>query len=442
MKKTLCSALALAAFAAPAIAVNNEGTSGNYLVGSGAYEISDSKRDADNGVGGQLTFGVPLKLENGAIEISYYDVGRERSLDGRDDYQTALLVNYVHDFGAFGIFKPFVTGGVGGLQEDVLGEKHTHLALNAGFGTLVSLPWYGLAVRAEANAIAHDNNKRSAPANKDYLADYRLLLGLQVPLMWAGAAIASDVPAAVEACELSIVDPVTGRRDCAADSDRDGVSDGVDQCPGTEPGAAVNEVGCPVVVAAPPQPPAALVAPQPVYFATDVAIIDDASKTKLDEAAAYLAATPGSRIEITGHADNRGSEAYNIVLASQRAEAVRQYLLGKGVEAGRLSTLSMGEFKPLASNNTEEGRALNRTAQFRIFNEPAPQPEAIPAPVAAEPAMAVEAAAPASEAAPVEAAPAAEPAPAEAAPAEAAAPAEITEPTEIPAEVEAAAPAQ
>ena len=43
MKKTLCSALALAAFAAPAIAVNNEGTSGNYLVGSGAYEISDSK---------------------------------------------------------------------------------------------------------------------------------------------------------------------------------------------------------------------------------------------------------------------------------------------------------------------------------------------------------------------------------------------------------------
>ena len=370
MKKTLLSALALAAFAVPAHAVNNEGTAGNYIVGQGVYEINDSKRNADNGVGGQLTFGVPLKFEHGAIEISYYDVGRDRALDGRRDYQTALLVNYVHDFGAFGLFKPFVTGGLGGVQEDVLGDKHTHFGLNAGFGTLVSLPWYGLAVRAEANALAHDNSKRSAPANKDLLVDYRLMLGLQVPLMWAGAAIASDVPAPVEACELSIVDPATGRRDCAADSDHDGVSDGVDQCPGTEPGAAVNEVGCPIVAPAPiepPPPPPPLNEPQAVYFATDVAIIDEASKTKLDEAAAYLAAESSARIEIEGHADNRGSEAYNIVLASQRAEAVRQYLLGKGVESSRLTTLSYGEFKPVASNRTDEGRSLNRSAQFRIL---------------------------------------------------------------------------
>lgn len=413
MKKNIWSAAVLAAFAVPALAVNNEGTSGNYVVGSGAYEISDSARNADNGVGGQLTFGVPLQLEHGAIEISYYDVGRDRALDGREDYQTALLVNYVHDFGAFGLFKPFVSGGIGGVQEDVLGEKHTHVALNAGFGTLVSLPWYGLAVRAEANALAHNNEKQSQPADKDLLVDYRVMLGLQVPLMWAGSAIASDAPAPIDACELSIVDPATGRRDCAADSDRDGVSDGVDQCPGTEPGAAVNEVGCPVVATPVAPAPAALAEPQPVYFATDVAIIDDASKTKLDEAAAYLAANPGSRIEITGHADNRGSEAYNIVLASQRAEAVRQYLLGKGVEAGRLSTLSFGEFKPISSNATEQGRALNRTAQFRIYRQAAPQPEAIPAPDATVPA-----------------------------PAPTAAPAEGAAAPEAPAEVQAAAPAQ
>ena len=367
MKKTLLSVLALAAFAGSAHAVNNEGTSGNYIVGEGVYEINDSKRKADNGFGGQLTFGVPLQFEHGAIEISYYDVGRDRALDGRSDYQTALLVNYVHDFGAFGLFKPFVTGGLGGVQEDVLGEKHTHLGVNAGFGTLVSLPWYGLAVRAEANALAHDNNKRSAPANKDLLVDYRLMLGLQVPLMWAGAAIASDVPEPIEACELSIVDPLTGRRDCAADSDHDGVSDGVDQCPGTAPGEAVSEVGCPVIVAAPPPPPAALAEPQPVFFGTDVAIIDDASKIKLDEAAAYLAAEPTARIEIEGRADNRGSEGYNIVLASQRAEAVRQYLLGKGIEGSRLTTISYGEFKPLADNRTEAGRSVNRSAMFRIL---------------------------------------------------------------------------
>lgn len=364
MKKTLCSALALAVFAAPVLAVNNEDTSGNYVVGSGVYEINDSKRHSDNGLGGQLTFGVPLKFEHGAIEISYYDVGRERALDGRDDYQTALLVNYVHDFGAFGMFKPFVSGGLGGVQEDVLGEKHTHIGVNAGVGTLVSLPFHGLAIRAEANVLAQDNSKRSGPANAEFLADYRVLVGLQVPLLFAGGVIASDVPAPAEACELSIVDPLTGRSDCAADSDRDGVADGVDQCPGTAPGAAVNEFGCAMVV----EPvPVVLNDPQPVYFGSNVAIIDDGSKAKLDEAAAYLAGTPGARIEIEGHADNRGSEAYNIVLANQRAEAVRQYLLGKGVDAGRLTTIAYGEFKPLGSNKTEEGRSLNRSAQFRII---------------------------------------------------------------------------
>lgn len=422
MKNTIwIAAAAVAAFAAPVLAVNNEGTSGNYVVGSGVYEINDDARDAKNGVGGQLTFGVPLQLENGAIEISYYDVGRDRSIDGRSDYQTALLVNYVHDFGAFGVFKPFVSAGLGGVQEDVLGEKHTHFGLNAGIGTLVSLPWYGIALRAEANALAHDNNKRSAPANNDILVDYRVMLGLQVPLMWAGAAIASDLPPA-DACELAIVDPVTGRRDCAADSDRDGVADGIDQCPATEVGAAVNEVGCPVVVT---PPPVILSEPQPVYFATNEAIIDDASKLKLDQAAAYLASDPAARIEIEGHADNRGSEAYNIVLASQRAEAVRQYLLGKGVDAGRLSTISLGEFKPKGSNKTESGRSLNRSAQFRILRNEAPAPAPAPA-LAAEPAPVATEAAPA--AAPAMAAePAAEPAAAE----PATEPAPTTEPTPV-----------
>jgi len=386
MKKALWSALALAAMSSSVHAVSNEGTSGNYIVGSGVYEINDSKRHADNGLGGQLTFGVPLQLEHGAIEISYYDVGRERALDGRNDYQTSLLVNYVHDFGAFGLFKPFVTGGIAGVQEDVLGDKHTHFGINAGVGTLVSLPWYGLALRAEASALAQDNGKRSDPANKDLLADYRVMLGLQVPLMWAGAAISDGAATPVEACELAVVDTTTGRRDCAADSDHDGVADGVDQCPGTNPGAAVNELGCPlapVAAAVPPPPPVAFNTPQPVYFATNEAIIDDASKVKLDEAAAYLGSDPDARIQITGHADNRGSEAYNIVLASQRAEAVRQYLLGKRIDASRLSTLSYGEFNPPASNKTESGRSLNRTAQFSIIKSGAtvaPAPEVVEAP--------------------------------------------------------------
>ena len=377
MRKTLWAVAIAVTCSGPALAVTAEGTSGNYATLLGAYEISDSARKADDGLGGQLTFGIPLSIPHGAIELSYYDVGRDRALDGNKDYQTSLLVNYVHDFGAFGwsqgglSFKPFVLGGLGGVQEDVLGEKRTHLGADVGVGTLIGLPWYGLAVRTEARALGQSNDR--SVAGQDYLIDYRIMLGLQVPLMLAGAvATAPEAPQAVEACELSVVDPVSGRKDCAADSDHDGVADGVDQCPASEPGAIVNAVGCPAVeaaaaVAPPPAAPVPIPEVQSVNFADNSFDIDDESKKKLDNVVVVLASDPAVRVEIEGRTDNRGSEAYNIVLGNQRAEAVRQYLIAKGADALRLSAISFGEFKPVATNKTEAGRHSNRLVQFRII---------------------------------------------------------------------------
>lgn len=378
-KANLWSALIASSFAAaPAFAVNADGTEGNYASASAVFEINDSKRDADNGLGYQLNFGVPLPFENGALEVSFYDVGRDRGLDGRKDYQTSLLLNYVHSLGSYGwsddgiALKPFLIGGVGGVQEDVLGEKHTHLGVDLGAGTLIGLPWYGLAIRTEARMLSQINDQ--SVASEDFLIDYRLLLGLQVPLMMATAGSKADAPVPVEACELAVVDPATGRRDCAADSDHDGVGDGVDQCPATEAGATVDAVGCPVVTAPAPVPaePSAAVAPpvgeaQSVTFTDNSAIIDDASKAKLNGVADVLNSDASLRVSIEGRTDNRGSEAYNIVLGSQRAEAVRQYLLGKGIDSSRLSAVSLGEFQPLASNATQAGRQANRSVQVRLI---------------------------------------------------------------------------
>lgn len=379
MRKTIWGALIAATFAVPALAVTGEGTSGNYAAAMAAFEINDSARRADNGLGYQITFGIPLANQHSAVELSFYDVGRDRALDGDKDYQTSLTVNYVQDFGGFGwsngvSFKPFVLAGIAGVQEDVLGAKHTHYGIDAGFGTLVGLPWYGLAVRTEARALAHNNESESAPANQDFLVDYRVLLGLQMPLMLPAAAAeaAPAEPTPVEACELSVVDPASGRKDCASDSDHDGVADGVDQCPATEPGSVVNAVGCPAVAEAAQVEPLTTPAPSNidyVTFADDKADIDDESKAKLDALAALLAAEPKTRAVIEGRTDNRGKEAYNIVLGSQRAEGVRQYLISKGVDAGRLSTLSMGEFKPVASNGTDDGRKQNRSVRFLIVRD-------------------------------------------------------------------------
>jgi outer membrane protein OmpA-like peptidoglycan-associated protein len=373
---TAWAALIALSCSAPALAVNADGTSGNYAAAAVAAEISDSSRDADTGLGYQLSFGVPLPIKNGAVEVSFYDVGRDRGIDGKSDYQTSLLVAYVHDLGTYGwtdkgvALKPFVLAGLGGVQEDVLGEKHTHVGVDIGAGTLIGLPWYGLAVRTEARVLSQINDE-SVP-DQDYLIDYRLLLGLQVPLMLAtvGSEAPAAVPQPVEACQLSVVDPATGRSDCAADSDHDGVADGVDQCPASEPGALVNAVGCPAVaepVPAPADPVVPIGEPQAVSFELNSFEIDEASKTKLDNVAALLASDPSLRVEIEGRTDNRGTEAYNIVLGAQRAEAVRQYLLAKGADAARLTTLSIGEFKPVASNDTEDGRRANRSVQFRVI---------------------------------------------------------------------------
>ena len=73
------------------------------------------------------------------------------------------------------------------------------------------------------------------------------------------------------------------------------------------------------------------------------------------------------RIELAGHTDDRGSENYNKVLSTQRAEAVRQYLISKGVSSERLVAVGYGETKPVLPNDTDEGREANRRVELKAL---------------------------------------------------------------------------
>jgi len=73
------------------------------------------------------------------------------------------------------------------------------------------------------------------------------------------------------------------------------------------------------------------------------------------------------KLEVQGHTDNIGEIDYNQDLSERRAEAVRQALLERGVEANRLRSRGFGESQPIAPNDTEEGRAKNRRTQFVII---------------------------------------------------------------------------
>jgi outer membrane protein OmpA-like peptidoglycan-associated protein/tetratricopeptide (TPR) repeat protein len=103
-----------------------------------------------------------------------------------------------------------------------------------------------------------------------------------------------------------------------------------------------------------------------VFFATNSYELLDASQTELNQLVQLLKKNPGMVVEIEGHTDNEGSDAYNLTLSQNRSASVRTYLVNKGIPAGNMTAKGYGESKPIADNTTEEGRALNRRTEFRI----------------------------------------------------------------------------
>jgi outer membrane protein OmpA-like peptidoglycan-associated protein len=73
------------------------------------------------------------------------------------------------------------------------------------------------------------------------------------------------------------------------------------------------------------------------------------------------------KIEISGHTDNKGSDEYNKNLSNLRAKAVFDRVISSGIDAARLTYVGFGEEKPIATNDTEEGRQLNRRTEFKVL---------------------------------------------------------------------------
>jgi OOP family OmpA-OmpF porin len=155
---------------------------------------------------------------------------------------------------------------------------------------------------------------------------------------------------------------------CELDTDGDGVVDAMDKCP-TVPAKTAD--GCPaaVVEPAPVVNPAPVAAPQKlvlgdVLFATNEATLTQNATATLDKAAASLQEWGHIKVEVAGYTDDRGTAKYNESLSSRRADAVRTYLIGKGVDADRLTAKGYGESSPVADNATVEGRSENRRVEL------------------------------------------------------------------------------
>ncbi len=156
---------------------------------------------------------------------------------------------------------------------------------------------------------------------------------------------------------------------CPADSDGDGVTDDKDRCPDTPRGTQVDANGCPPPP--PPPPPAAIpergqtLRLEGVNFEFNSATLTADSSATLDRVAESLIAHPEAQIEVDGHTDAKGKDSYNLSLSKKRAQSVADYLVGKGVNASQLKVQGYGEKQPVASNDTEEGRAQNRRVELK-----------------------------------------------------------------------------
>jgi len=105
-----------------------------------------------------------------------------------------------------------------------------------------------------------------------------------------------------------------------------------------------------------------------IEFELGSARITAAGMAVLDEMAAAMKTMTKQKFEIVGHTDNSGSRAYNLELSAERAASVKNYLTAKGMDAAAIATDGAGPDRPVASNDTLEGRARNRRIEFRVVN--------------------------------------------------------------------------
>lgn len=143
------------------------------------------------------------------------------------------------------------------------------------------------------------------------------------------------------------------------DSDGDGVIDPNDKCPGTPAGVKVNADGCPEVGTR-------LMSLEGVNFDYDKATLRPESAGILDAAVRVLNDNSLVSVQVEGHTDSRGSDAYNQSLSERRAAAVVDYLVSKGISASRLTAVGRGEGSPVAPNDSEENMYKNRRVDLVV----------------------------------------------------------------------------
>ncbi len=155
----------------------------------------------------------------------------------------------------------------------------------------------------------------------------------------------------------------SSKMDGCPDTDGDGVEDSKDRCISV-PGLPAYG-GCPAPKTADMKKLEAIA--KKINFENGKSILKPASSGILDQVVTLMKANPSYKLSVEGHTDNVGSSAKNLELSQQRAEAVKMYLVNKGIDADRIVAAGFGDSKPISDNKTAKGKALNRRSELKLF---------------------------------------------------------------------------
>ena len=361
-KKILCAAL-LGGLSFANHAMAQEFDDRWYLTGSAGFNLQDDDRTTRNapflglGLGkfispnwsldGELNYQNPKFEDNQDLLWSQYGI----SLD--------LRRHFIQEGRGW---NPYIVAGLGmqrSEEEYVINSvdspaqrRDNNLAAKLGVGLQTTLD-NRVGVRAEVAYRADFDDQSVAAPQEDWFGDVLASVGVVIPLGPKAEAAAPPAPPAAPSC-------------ADLDDDGDGVNNCDDKCPNSQPGQTIGPDGCPVPVS---------IDLKGVNFDFDKSNLRPDAVAILSEATEILKRYPDLRVEVAGHTDSKGTDAYNQKLSERRAKAVYDYLTTNGVSASRLQgPIGYGESRPIAPNtnadgsDNPEGRAKNRRTELNVQN--------------------------------------------------------------------------
>jgi OmpA-OmpF porin, OOP family len=322
-----------------------------YLDGMLQYSILDDKRISKDDFGVQGGLGYNF-APNFALELNYgtgsYKVKGFAGSSGPSEQQRAASLDILYKFLPDSIFRPFILAGGGELKDRIAGnlDNNDSWMAEAGVGALTAIGSQSGSTRLQLRTEA--KYRREFIQNNAFIPNNPgdVVFGVGLQLSFGNptrpAPVASSPPAPEPAPVPREVVVAPAPEPCHAPA-------------GFQVDANCRIIEQTVVVRA-------------VDFEFNSTQLTAPAQLTLDEVATALLTQPELNVEVQGHTDSIGTEKYNLRLSERRAVAVKAYLISRGLSATALTAKGYGKAKPIASNETAEGRAQNRRVAFEVTN--------------------------------------------------------------------------